>query len=89
MLREYVSGQKFALRDGLDLNASLQKSKNLGEYDFEPSPPPDGVPVIMKPRQKLKNVRDEIYEGEWDMKGKKHGRGCMVNKRGMHEGYYK
>ena len=43
----------------------------------------------MKPRHKLKNVRDEIYEGEWDMKGKKHGRGAMVNKRGMHEGYYK
>ena len=38
---------------------------------------------------KLKNVRNEVYEGEWSMKGKLHGRGAMVNKRGFHEGYYK
>ena len=77
------------MRGALDLNESLQKSLNLGEFEYEPSPKPDGILTIPKPKQKLKNVRDEIYEGDWDMKGKKHGRGALVNKRGLHEGYYK
>ena len=61
----------------------------MGAFPYEPSPPPDGIETVAKPNMKLKNVREEEYEGEWDLTGKKHGRGALVNKRGLHEGYYK
>ena len=61
----------------------------MDQFSYEPIPPPDGIETVLKPKQKLKNVRDEIYEGEWDLSGKKHGKGAMVTKRGLHEGYYK
>ena len=30
-----------------------------------------------------------MYEGEWDLTGRKHGKGAMFNKRGIHEGWFR
>ena len=70
------------------MQEGLKKTLNLGDFNYEPSPTPDGIETVFKPQMKLKNVRDEIYEGDWTKKGLKHGRGIMINKRGVHEGYY-
>ena len=51
----------------------MQIRQTLEPFDFEPSPPPDGVVRVQRNMMTLDNGAE--YEGEWDELGRKDGRG--------------
>ena len=65
-----------------------QKRNELEPFDYEPSPTPDGVSRVKRPRVKLESGAK--YEGEWSESGRKDGRGMQVHADGsIYEGYWK
>lgn len=51
----------------------MQIRNSLEPFDFEPSPPPDGIKRVHRDLMTLDNGAE--YEGEWDENGRKDGRG--------------
>ena len=66
----------------------MQIRNQLEPFEYEPSPPPDGVNRIKRPLVTLDNGAE--YEGEWDEVGRKDGRGVQIWVDGsLYEGYWK
>jgi len=61
---------------------------DLEPFDYNPQPEKDGVRRTLKQKKTLENGAE--YEGEWDTKNKKDGKGVQTWVDGsLYEGYWK
>lgn len=62
---------------------------SLEKFDYEPAPDNYAQQEkVLKEKVTLKNGAE--YEGEWDSKGRKNGKGIMIYPDGsQYEGYWK
>ena len=66
----------------------IQARQQSEPFDYEPSPPPDGVKRVKRPITIDRN--GSKYHGEWDELGRKDGKGIRIWPDGsLYEGYWK
>ena len=66
----------------------IQARQQSEPFDYEPSPPPDGVKRVKRPitTDRFGNK----YYGEWDELGRKDGKGIQLyTNDSLYEGYWK
>ena len=65
----------------------LRIRESLPPFDYEPSPAPDNISRVKREMIVLENGAE--YEGEWDLEGRKDGRGVQIWVDGsLYEGYW-
>src|SRR6056300_1660644 len=66
----------------------MQIRSELPPFEYNPAPADDGVEKVLKDNIKLESGAE--YEGEWDLEGRKHGKGVQIWVDGsLYEGYWK